>query len=157
MMAFDKNKDGVLTKDEITDERLMKLFERADKNNDGKVTREELEALVKAEAPMGGGRGPGGPGGGPGGPGGRRGPPMPGQIMPDFLAEQIKLSDDQKKKFTDLQKELDGKIEKILTDEQKKMMKEMKERGPGGPGGPGGGPGGPGGRGPGGPGGEGNR
>ena len=79
MMAFDKNKDGVLTKDEITDERLLKLFERADKNKDGKVTKEELIALVAAEG-AGGERGPGGPGGerGPGGPGGERGPGGPG-------------------------------------------------------------------------------
>ena len=76
---------------------------------------------------------------------------MPGQVMPDFLANQLKLTADQKKKFAELQKELDEKLEKILTDDQKKMLKEMKERGPMG------GPGGPGGRGPGGPGGEGGR
>ena len=78
---------------------------------------------------------------------------MPGQVMPDFLANQLKLTADQKKKFAELQKELDEKLEKILTDDQKKMLKEMKERGP--MGGPGGRPreGGPGGR----PGGEGGR
>src|SRR5205085_6165892 len=91
MMAFDKNKDGKLTKDEVTDERLHRLFDRADKNKDGIVTREELVALAKemgAEAGGDerggpGGRGPGGPGGrggrGPGGPGGFGGPPRPGQ------------------------------------------------------------------------------
>src|SRR3954452_58515 len=69
MMAFDKNKDGQLARDEITDERLLRLFDRADANKDGVVTREELEALaakMAAEEPQGG-RGPGGPGG----PGGR--------------------------------------------------------------------------------------
>ena len=82
--------------------------------------------------------------------------------MPDFLANQLKLTADQKKKFVELQRELDEKLEKILTDDQKKMLKEMKERGPGGPGGrpgeggPGGRPGGEGGR-PGKPGGEGER
>ncbi len=162
MMALDKNKDGELTKDEITDERLLKLFERADKNKDGKVTKEELIALIAAEGAggdrpggqggPGGGRpgGEGGPGGGPGGPGGPGGgrpggpggmgrftPPKPGQIMPDMLAEQLKLTDEQKKKFAELQKDIDAKIEKLLTDDQKKMLKEMKERGPmGGPGAP---------------------
>ena len=171
MMAFDQNKDGELTKDEITDERFLKLFERADKNKDGKVTKEELIALIAAEGagdqggggrPGGdrpGGGGPGGPGGGrpgggnipgPGGPGmgGMMRPPQPGQIMPEGLATQLKLTDEQKKKFAELQKDLDAKMEKLLTDDQKKMLKEMKERGPMGPGGPGG-------RSPGGPGGEG--
>ena len=46
MMAFDKNKDGKLTKDEITDERLLRLFDQADTNKDGVVTKEELMALA---------------------------------------------------------------------------------------------------------------
>jgi len=49
MMAFDKNKDGKLTKDEVTDPRLHALFDRADANKDGVVTREELEALFARE------------------------------------------------------------------------------------------------------------
>src|SRR5262249_16134770 len=117
MMAFDKNKDGKLTRDEITDERLLRLFDQADANKHGVVTREEWGALAeKPEADFGpgsdrggpggpGGRGPGGPGGfgpGPGGPGGRGaggpggfggfgGPPQPGQLLPPFLQEQLKL------------------------------------------------------------------
>src|SRR5947209_6189294 len=63
MMAFDKNKDGKLTKDEITDERLMRLFEQADTNKDGVVTKEELMALAaKLDADAGPGGRPGGPG-----------------------------------------------------------------------------------------------
>ena len=91
----------------------------------------------------------GGPGG-PGGPGGGRfGPPMPGQVLPVFLQEQLNLTDEQKKKIESLQKEVDSQLAKILTDEQKKQMQEMRDRGPGGPGGrfgpggPGGAPGGP--------------
>src|SRR5262249_31091766 len=45
MMTFDKNKDGKLTRDEITDERLLPLFDRADANKDGVVTKDELTAL----------------------------------------------------------------------------------------------------------------
>ncbi len=166
LMGFDKNKDGKLQKDEMTDERLLKLFERADANRDGTVTKEELEALAKEDTGRGGpGGGPGGPGGGrggrggPGGPGGEGGfpggpggpggftPPKPGEILPSFLADQLKLSADQKKQLAELQKEVDGKIEKLLTDDQKKALKEMRDRGPmggfpGGPGGPGGGRGG---------------
>src|SRR5690242_15603443 len=46
MMAHDTNKDGKLTKDEITDDRLQRLFDRADVNKDGVVTKEELTALA---------------------------------------------------------------------------------------------------------------
>jgi Ca2+-binding EF-hand superfamily protein len=173
MMAFDKNSDGVLTRDEITDERLLRLFERADANKDGVVTREELVALdakLKAEmaeegggrggrggqGPGGppdggpGGRGPGGRGGrgGPpdGGPGGFGGPPRPGQILPAFMQDELNLNADQKKQLNDLQKEVDARMAKILTSEQKKQLDDMR-MGPGGPGGrgPGGGRGGRGG------------
>src|SRR5439155_18775164 len=88
MMAFDKNKDGKLTKDEVTDVRLHRLFDRADANKDGVVTKEELMAVaaqLDAEYGQEGGRGgfggPGGPGPGGPGPGGRgrggRGPGGP--------------------------------------------------------------------------------
>jgi hypothetical protein len=80
MMAFDKNKDGKLTRDEITDPRLLRLFDRADANHDGIVTKEELTALAKkmiAETNSGGRGGgfggfggPDGPQDGPGGDGG---------------------------------------------------------------------------------------
>jgi hypothetical protein len=174
MMAFDKNKDGKLTKDEVTDERLHRLFDRADTNKDGVVTKEELMALaaqMEAEIGQEGGRGgPGAPGGGRGGPGGRGGrggpggpggpggfgpgggggpggfggPPTPGQILPPFLQEQLNLTAEQKKQLDELQKEVDGKLGKILTDEQKRQLQQMRPgRGRGGPGGPGGGPGGP--------------
>ena len=144
MMAFDANKDGKLTRDEITDPRLLRLFDRADANKDGVVTKEELTSLFAKEAlPAGGG--PGDFGGGPGGPGGF-GPPRPGQIMPPFLQEILQLTDAQKKQMEALQKEVDSGLDKILTDEQKKELREMRMRGPGGgpPGGGGGPPRGPG-------------
>jgi hypothetical protein len=172
MMAFDKKKDGKLTRDEVTDERLKRLFDQADTDKDGIVTKEELMALAaKLDAEQGerggrgqrgqrgpGDRGPGpdrqprgdrgpdgpppgdgGPGGPPGGPGGRFGPPRPGQILPTFLQEALKLTASQKKQLDELQKDVDAKLAKILTDEQKTQLKEMRPgRGPGGPGGPGG-------------------
>lgn len=137
LMAFDKNGDGKLTKGELTDKRLHPLFERADANNDGTVTKEELTALLtKESAALAGGPGAGSPGGF-GGPG--FGPPPLGQIMPLFVQDQLRLTDAQKKELDALQKDVDAKIEKLLTDQQRKLFKEMKERGPGrGPGGPGG-------------------
>ncbi|MFL5244174.1 MAG: PQQ-binding-like beta-propeller repeat protein [Gemmataceae bacterium] len=93
--------------------------------------------------PAGGGFG----GGGPGGFMGFGGPPQPGQVLSRFLQDQLNLTADQKKQLEDLQKDVDGQVEKILTDEQKKQVKGMREGfgrgGPGGFGGPGrGGPGG---------------
>jgi len=111
-------------------------------------------------------RGPGGPPGGfapPGDFGGGRGGPggpgffgfsPPGQLMPSFLQDELKLTVEQKKQLDDLHKEAAGKLDKLLTEEQRKQWKEMSQRGPGGgrggrgfgpPGGFGGGPGGPGG------------
>ena len=195
MMAFDKNKDGKLTKDEVTDVRLHRLFDRADANKDGVVTKEELMALaaqLEAEYGQAGGRGgfggpggPGGPGGfgpggrgrggrggpggfgglgepGPGGPGRSRepggrgagapgefagpggrgpggfgGPPRPGQILPSFLQERLNLTEEQLRKLDELQKEVDSKLARLLTDEQRQQLQEMRQGfGPGGPGGP---------------------
>src|SRR5580698_4890256 len=50
MMTFDKNMDGQLTKEEVTDSRLQSLFERADTNKDGVLTKEELTAFFTKEA-----------------------------------------------------------------------------------------------------------
>ncbi len=98
----------------------------------------------KKDPPKGGFPGKGGFG--PGGPGGRMMMPQPGQLLPSFVQDTLKLSDEQKKQVDELQKEVDAKLAKILTADQLKQFKELKDRGPGGPGGRGpGGPGGPGG------------
>jgi hypothetical protein len=180
MMAFNKKKDGKLTKEEVTDARLHRLFDQADTNKDGVVTREELMALaakVDAEFGQGGGPGgkgkgpkgpkgfggkgekgfggkggpdgpkgkggPGGPGGfGKGGPGGFGGAPQLGQILPTFIQDQLNFTSAQKKQLSDLQKQVDDQLDKILTDQQKQQFKELRDRGPGGFGPPKGGPGG---------------
>jgi hypothetical protein len=154
MMAFDKDGDGKLTRSEVTDERLHRLFDRADADKDGSVTKAELTALAAKEqasfrgAP--GGFGP--PGGGPGGPGGpMMAPPRPGEILPLFLQRALNLTPEQKAQLDELQKDVDSRLAKILTDAQKKTLDQMRRRGPGGPGGfgppgrrrPGPGPGGP--------------
>ncbi|HET6426172.1 MAG TPA: EF-hand domain-containing protein [Planctomycetaceae bacterium] len=140
LMAFDANKDGKLSKEELNDERLTALFERVDANKDGSVTKEELTVqLTKEAAALGANRGggPGGPGfGGPGfgGPGGFV-PPAPGTILPQFLQDELRLSDEQKKQLSDLQKEVDTKLAQILNREQRQQLNEMGNRGPRGPGG----------------------
>lgn len=148
-LAFDADKDGKVSKDELTDDRLKRLFDRADADKDGFVTKAEAETALAAEGGAAGREGgpPGGFPGGPGGPGGFA-PPRPGTILPPFLQDRLELTADQKKRLDALQKEVDGKLEKILTADQRKQLKEMGPPGgfPGGP--PGGFPGGPGGDGP---------
>jgi len=146
MMAFDSDKDGSLTKAEVTDERLLRLFNRADANKDGVVTKDELTGLAAKEHTEGGG--PGGPGGGPGGPGGRGGPmmgfPRPGEVLPAMLQQRLRLTREQRTQLESLQKEVDERLAKILNDEQQKQLKDLRDRGPGRFGPPGGrGPGGP--------------
>ncbi len=151
MMAFDKNGDGKLTKSEVTDERLHRLFDRADADKDGTVTQAELTALeAKDSASFRGGPGGFGPPGGPGGP--MMGPPRPGEILPTFFRRALDLTAEQNTQLDELQKDVDSRLAKILTDAQKKTLDQMRRRGPGGPGffgppgrrGPGpGGPGGP--------------
>ncbi len=141
MMAFDRNKDGKLTRDEITDSRLLALFDRADTNKDGVVTVEELNALFEREALPGGDFGKGGPKGkggfGPfekGGPpeGAFGGPPLPGQVLPLFLRKALDLNAEQQGQIDALQKEVDARLGQILTAQQKQQLKQLRERGPGG-------------------------
>jgi outer membrane protein assembly factor BamB len=103
----------------------------------GKILTDEQKKQLK-EPPAGFG-----PGGGGRGRGGFGGFPQPGQILPPFRQEQLKLTDEQKKQVADLQKEVDAKLAKLLTDEQNKQLTDMRAafgRGPGGrgPGGRGG-------------------
>ncbi|WP_373652027.1 hypothetical protein [Schlesneria sp. DSM 10557] len=160
MMTFDANKDGELIKEEVTDTRLVALFESADADKDGKLTREELTTYLTKEAetlrdnspawdgppggwPEAGGpgrRGPGGPGGGPGprppfGPGMRFGPgfrgPLPiGQIMPEPIQDSLKLSPLQKRRIENLQRNVDRKLSEILTVDQLEQFHEFNHHGP---------------------------
>jgi Spy/CpxP family protein refolding chaperone len=90
---------------------------------------------------------PGGPGAFPGG------PPLPGQILPGFLQEHLKMTAEQKAKLEKLQEQVDAGLAKILTNDQQRTLKEPMRKPFGEPGGFGGfpGPGGfgpPGGKGP---------
>jgi Spy/CpxP family protein refolding chaperone len=95
--------------------------------------------------------GPGGPG--PGGPGGGLGGlfPKPGTVLPGPVQDRLNLTAEQKKQIEELQKEVDTKLAKLLTADQKKTLDDIANNPfgalfpPGGPGGPGGFPGGPGG------------
>jgi Spy/CpxP family protein refolding chaperone len=75
-------------------------------------------------------------------PGGFPGGPFelfkPGQILPAAIQDQLKLTAAQRKQIAELQAEVDAKLAKILTAEQKKALEQT---GPGGFGPPGFGPG----------------
>jgi hypothetical protein len=111
----------------------------------------EKDVVWKYRNPVKDGSGGFGPPGGR--PGGFGGPPQPGQILSSFLQDMLKLTSDQKKQLAAVQKDVDGRLDKLLTDEQKKQLKDMRVGfGPGGFGPPGGfvgfgPPGGPGGAG----------
>jgi len=145
MMAFNKAKDGKLTKEELTDSRLHFLFERADANKDGVVTREELEALYTRESAQDAGKGDKGGFGDKGDKGkgdkcfgkgdkgfGKGKGPQIGTVLPDFVQDALNLTDAQRKDLTDLQKDVDSRLEKILNDDQRKMLRDMRNFG-GGP------------------------
>jgi hypothetical protein len=81
-----------------------------------------------------GGAGPGGFGpGGRGGPGGFGTPSQPGDVLAPPIQDALKLTPEQKQQLDELQQDVDGQIDKILTEEQKQQLKGMRERGPGGP------------------------
>jgi len=126
LMAFNKAKDGKLTKAELTDARLHALFERADANKDGVVTRAELEALFQREKLAGGGFGEKGKDGF----GDKKGfkgiaPPQPGTILSPFVQDALNLTEAQRQKLAELQKDVDAKLDKILTPEQKTQLREF--------------------------------
>lgn len=65
MKENDKNKDGVIAKEEVKGSMLEMVFDFMDGNHDGKLTMDELKAM-SAGGPPGGAGGP--PPGGAGGP-----------------------------------------------------------------------------------------
>ncbi|HEY1188485.1 MAG TPA: hypothetical protein VGE74_12610 [Gemmata sp.] len=78
------------------------------------------------------------------GKGGMRGGFKAGTVLPPFMVEELKLTDDQKAKLAEIEKDVKSKLDKLLTAEQKKAMENFRP-GPGGPGGFGGEKGGKGG------------
>ena len=86
LMAFDKNKDGKLSKTELP-ERMQGLFDRADTNHDGFLTSDEIRKLAAAQAPPDDGPEERGRGEG-------RGEGRGGQRPPDPLMNALDLNHD---------------------------------------------------------------
>jgi poly(3-hydroxybutyrate) depolymerase len=88
-------------------------------------------------APMGynssGWYGSQGPGAGLGGAG--RGPGAggtpPGTVLSPRVQDTLKLTDDQKKKLEEFQKDVDDRVQEFLTEEQRKQLKDMQRPGAG--------------------------
>jgi hypothetical protein len=71
------------------------------------------------------------------------GPPRmrPGELVPEFLGMMLAVSDEQRQPLKELQADVDARLSKLLTDEQRKKL-EAPPAFPFGPGGPSRGPGG---------------
>lgn len=66
---------------------------------------------------------------GRGGFGGAGGGGTPGTILSTGTQERLKLTDEQKKQVETLQKEIDGKLNNILNEDQRKQLDEIKKGG----------------------------
>ncbi|MEI8382757.1 MAG: EF-hand domain-containing protein [Planctomycetota bacterium] len=136
LMTYDADGDGKLSRAEVTDSRLLALLQRCDANNDGIVTRDELMAQISKEAVMPARPGNGTTQTGPRPGGEANGPPGPGQIVPPFVIDELKLTDTQRSQLQELQKDVDAKLAKILTPEQLEQLRQSGNRRSGPPGGP---------------------
>ena len=65
-------------------------------------------------------------------------PQQPGKIFSPTQQDTLKLSAEQKKRLEEIQKEIDSKLETLLTEDQKRQLRSMQPRPAGG--GPGNGP-----------------
>lgn len=133
LAALDTNGDGALTSNEVTDPGLLGLMQRADSNGDGSVTQAEVEAVLSGQ----GGQQTGG-GGVMGPPPGMNGmkPPRPGEILPEFMQQQLQMTAEQKQQLALLQLQVDAQLKQILSADQIALLQSAAP--PGGPGGPGG-------------------
>jgi hypothetical protein len=143
LMAFDKNKDGKITKDELPD-RMQNLIAQGDTNKDGALDKDEVKKLaakIANEGPRGfggfGGRGPDAF---------RGGPP---RSSAERALEDLRLSDQKKKdaaesavkayqenvrKLTDLARaEMLLKMKDVLSDAEYKKFKDNLDSPPGPP------------------------
>jgi Spy/CpxP family protein refolding chaperone len=111
---------------------VVKLLKDDQKATLKDLTGEPFELRLQG---FGGAGGFGAGGAGRGGFAGFGGRTQPGQVLSSGTQDRLKLTDEQKKAVDELQKEVDGKLEKILTDDQNKQLKDLRDaagRGTGG-------------------------
>jgi hypothetical protein len=138
IMAFDRNKDGKITRDELP-ERMHFLIELGDTNKDGALDREEVKKLAARLATA-----PGGPGGpraltlergdfraGPGVGGFARGEfrfgPGPGPGVIEGVVDDLKLSGKKKDQALAAAKAHEENVSKLLEQARAELLQKMKE------------------------------
>ena len=130
VMAVPEQNRLKLTDDQKKD--VLALQKAVDGRFDRVLTAAQKKQIKTVFAP------PGPPPGGPG-PGD---PPQPGKIFSPTQQDTLKLSAAQRKRLEEIQKELDARLETLLTEDQKRQLQAMRRRpaagGPGGGGPPGG-------------------
>jgi len=118
LAVLDTNGDGALTSNEVTDPGLLGLMQRADANGDGSVTQAEVEAVFSGRAGQAGQNGGGNMMGPP--PGMKR--PRPGEILPDFMQQQLQMTSEQQQQLAILQQQVDAQLKQILTADQLALL-----------------------------------
>ncbi len=63
-------------------------------------------------------------------PKGKLGPPRPGTVLPPDFQDLLRFTPEQKKALAELQKEVDARLAKILTDAQKRVIQDLIDNGP---------------------------
>jgi hypothetical protein len=129
IMAFDKNKDGKVSKDELP-ERMHDLIARGDTNKDGALDRDEIRKLATAP----GGFGPGGgfgfgiEGPGPGAPGlFGPGPGVRGSAGIEGVVDDLKLSGKKKDQALAAVKAHEENVRKLMDQSRAELLQKMKE------------------------------
>jgi hypothetical protein len=107
-----QQKQELATLQKSVNERLDKVLNKAQKK--------QIEKTFPTDGPRPGGPPPGGPR--PLGPGDSQA----GKILSPVQQDQLKLSPEQKKRLAEIQKEIDGKLAKLLTGEQRKQLEKMQ-------------------------------
>jgi hypothetical protein len=120
IMAFDKNKDGKVTKDELP-ERMQELIARGDANKDGAFDKDEIKKLTADLAGAGPRRGFGAGGGFP--PFGGFGPP----VVIERALDDLNLSEKTKEKAEAVVREHQENIRKMVDLAQVELLLKMKE------------------------------
>src|SRR5262249_45332823 len=111
-----------LTDDQKKD--VLALQKAVDGRFDRVLTAAQKKQIQSVFAP------PGPPPGGPG-PGDS---PQPAKIFSPTQQDTLKLSPGQRKRLEEIQKEIDARLETLLTEDQKKQLQAMQRRPGGGPG-----------------------
>jgi hypothetical protein len=142
IMAFDKNKDGKVTRDELP-ERMHHLITLGDTNKDGALDRDEIKKLVIASGGSGpaggfgitgGAAGSGAAGGFGGGVAAGTGPVSVGQIRigpalggVEGIVDDLKLAGKKKDEARAAVKTHEVNVRKLMDQARAELLQKMKE------------------------------